>query len=121
MLTFLAASIVAAGQSTTRTPAHVWDGYGPVWCADRAHVRLSGVAARAVDGTCRMNQPCPDGSPADARDAPVRLLGGGHSRNSTGHVAVEDPKLPAGPKVGQPETGPQPCIDRQRRMASRAP
>lgn len=98
MLTFLAASIIAAGQSFTCTPAHVWDGDGPVWCADGPHVRLSGVAAREVDGTCHGNQPRPDGSPAEARDALARFLGGGHRRNSTGHVAVEDPKTACRPE-----------------------
>ena len=46
MLTFLAASIVAAGQTFTCTPTHVWDGDGPIWCAEGPHVRLSGIAAR---------------------------------------------------------------------------
>ena len=59
MLALLAASIVAAGQTFTCTPTHVWDGDGPIWCAEGAHVRIAGIAAREMDGTCRTNQPCP--------------------------------------------------------------
>ena len=93
MLTFLAASIVAAGQTFTCTPTHVWDGDGPIWCAEGPHVRLSGIAAREMDGTCRTSQPCPDASPTEARDALVDLLGGARGRNSTGHIAVAGPRM----------------------------
>jgi endonuclease YncB( thermonuclease family) len=93
MLIFLAASIVTAGQTFTCTPTHVWDGDGPIWCAEGPHVRLSGVAAREMDGTCRRGHPCPEASPTQARDALVRLLGGARGSNSTGHVVVAGPKL----------------------------
>lgn len=93
MLIFLAASIVAAGQTFTCTPTHVWDGDGPIWCAEGPHVRLSGIAAREMDGSCRRGQPCPDASPTLARDALVRLLGGARGSNSTGHVIVAGPRL----------------------------
>lgn len=93
MLIFLAASIVTAGQAFTCTPTHVWDGDGPVWCAEGPHVRLSGIAAREMDGTCRPGQPCPDASATQARDALVRLLGGARGSNSTGHVIVAGPRL----------------------------
>jgi endonuclease YncB( thermonuclease family) len=93
MSILLAASIVAAGQSFTCTPTHVWDGDGPVWCAEGPHVRISGIAAREMDGTCRTNQPCPDASPGEARDALVNLFGGARGRNSTGHVLVGGPAL----------------------------
>jgi endonuclease YncB( thermonuclease family) len=93
MLIFLAASIVTAGQTFTCTPTHVWDGDGPIWCGEGPHVRLSGVAAREMDGTCRRGQPCPDASATQARDALVRLLGGARGSNSTGHVIVAGPKL----------------------------
>ena len=72
----IAASIVAAGASFACTPTRVWDGDGPVWCAEGPHVRLAGIAAREMDGTCRANQPCPDASAIEARDALVVLLGG---------------------------------------------
>ncbi len=93
MLIFLAASIVTAGQTFTCTPTHVWDGDGPIWCAEGPHVRLSGVAAREMDGTCRRGHPCPEASPTQARDALVRLLGGARGSNSTGHVIVAGPRL----------------------------
>ncbi len=89
----LAASMVAAGQSFTCTPTHVWDGDGPIWCAEGAHVRLSGIAAREMDGTCRTNQPCPAASAVEARDALVGLLGGPRGTIATGHVIVSGPRL----------------------------
>lgn len=46
MLALLAASIVASGQTFTCTPTHVWDGDGPVWCAEGPHLRIAGIAAR---------------------------------------------------------------------------
>lgn len=93
MLILLAASIVTAGQTFTCTPTHVWDGDGPIWCAEGPHVRLSGIAAREMDGSCRPGQPCPDASATQARDALVRLLGGARGSNSTGHVVVAGPRL----------------------------
>lgn len=88
-----AAAVVAAGQTFTCTPTHVWDGDGPVWCAEGPHLRLSGIAAREMDGTCRTNQPCPRASAIEARDALVTLLGGARGQNRTGHVAVSGVRL----------------------------
>ena len=93
MSILLAASIVAAGQSFTCTPTHVWDGDGPVWCAEGPHVRISGIAARETDGSCRSNQPCPAASAEQARDALVDLLGGARGTAPTGHVLVDGPPL----------------------------
>lgn len=93
MLVILAASIVAAGQTFTCTPTHVWDGDGPVWCAEGPHLRIAGIAAREMDGTCRSNQPCPSASAVEARDALVGLLGEPHGTIPTGHVAVRGPRL----------------------------
>lgn len=92
-ITAYAAAIVAAGQTFTCTPTHVWDGDGPVWCAEGPHIRLAGIAAREMDGACRTNQPCPDASAAAARDALVALLGGPRGRIGTGHVVVSAPRL----------------------------
>ena len=88
MLAHLAALIVASGQTFTCTPTHVWDGDGPVWCAEGPHLRIAGIAAREMDGTCRSNQPCPDATAIEARDALVRLMGGAKGTISTGHVVV---------------------------------
>ena len=67
--------VVPASQNFACTPIHVWDGDGPVWCAEGPRVRLSGIAAREIDGTCRSNQPCPSASAEEARDTLVALVG----------------------------------------------
>ena len=83
-----AAAIVAAGVTFTCTPTRVWDGDGPVWCAQGPHVRLAGVAAREMDGSCRANQPCPPASAIAARDTLVALLGGPRGFSREGHVLL---------------------------------
>jgi endonuclease YncB( thermonuclease family) len=35
-----------AGAAFTCTPVRVWDGDGPIWCAEGPKVRLAGIAAR---------------------------------------------------------------------------
>lgn len=74
-------------------PVSVWDGDGPVRCAEGARIRLRGIAAREIDGTCRRNQPCPRASGVAARDALVRLLGGARGVSRDGHVLVQGPAL----------------------------
>lgn len=93
IIALLAASIVASGQTFTCTPTHVWDGDGPVWCAEGPHLRIAGIAAREMDGSCRTNQPCPAASAIEARDALVQLMGGARGTISTGHVMVRGPRL----------------------------
>ena len=56
----LAVAVVPAGQSFQCTPVAVWDGDGPIWCAEGPHIRLSGIAAREIDGSCRPGHPCPN-------------------------------------------------------------
>jgi endonuclease YncB( thermonuclease family) len=92
-LILLATAIVPSGQAFTCTPIRVWDGDGPIWCAEGPHVRLSGIAAREMDGTCNSNQPCPDASAIDARDALVRSLGRATGYSAEGHVLVSGPAL----------------------------
>ncbi len=89
MLLTLAAGIVAAGQSFTCTPTAVWDGDGPVWCAEGPRIRIAGVAARELDGSCSRNHPCPSASGTEARDRLVRLFGGAKGKLHTGHIKVE--------------------------------
>lgn len=48
----LALQVVAAGHSFTCTPTRVWDGDGPIWCAEGQRIRLAGIAAREIDGSC---------------------------------------------------------------------
>ena len=93
MLLVLAAVVVSAGQTFTCTPTHVYDGDGPVWCAEGPHLRIGGIAAREMDGTCRSNQPCPAATAIEARDALVQLLGGPRGTLETGHVIVAGPIL----------------------------
>lgn len=81
-------NIVPAGVSFRCTPTAVYDGDGPVWCAEGPKIRIAGVAAREMDGTCRSNQPCPVVGAIDARDRLVSLLGGPKGSLSTGHIVV---------------------------------
>ena len=85
--------IVPAGQTFTCTPTAVWDGDGPIWCAEGPRIRIAGVAAREMDGTCRSNQPCPPAGAVDARDRLVKLLGGPRGTLPTGHIVVRSAAL----------------------------
>lgn len=89
----LAVSIVPPGEAFTCTPVSVWDGDGPIWCEEGPHVRLAGIAAREIDGTCRTNQPCPDADAVQARDALARLIGTPSGVSSDGHVRLFGPAM----------------------------
>lgn len=93
MLIALAGHLVAAGQTFTCTPTAIWDGYGPVWCAEGPRIRLAGIAAREIDNTCRRNHPCPRASGVAARDHLAGLLGRRTGVASTGHIQVRGPAL----------------------------
>ena len=85
--------IIAAGLAFTCTPTAVWDGDGPIWCAEGPKIRLAGIAAREIDGTCRSGQPCPTASGLAARDALVRLVGTPIGVARTGHILVRGAPL----------------------------
>lgn len=85
--------IVPAGSKFECTPVRVWDGDGPIWCAEGPKVRLAGIAAREADGSCRSNQPCPRASAAAAKYALVSLLGGHRGTAPEGHSIVKGPHL----------------------------
>lgn len=87
------ASFIPSGQTFTCTPVAVWDGDGPVWCAEGPHVRLSGVATREMDGSCRPGHPCPEAAAVAARDHLVRLLGEPAGKSRTGHILVHGPAM----------------------------
>ena len=87
-LFFVAAVVMPSGESFTCTPTRVWDGDGPIWCAEGPRIRLSGIAAREIDGTCRQGQPCPKSSATQARDALVGLIGRPIGVSSGGHILV---------------------------------
>jgi endonuclease YncB( thermonuclease family) len=78
------------------TAVSVYDGDGPVACEEGFKVRLSGVAAREMDGTCRPGHPCPDASAEEARTALVNLLGGETGRTVNGpavHITIAPTRL----------------------------
>ena len=85
--------VIAAGLTFSCTPTHVWDGDGPIWCAEGPKIRLAGISAREIDDTCKPAHPCPPSSGPDARNGLVGLLGGARGVASTGHVLVHGPKL----------------------------
>ena len=85
--------VVRSGQTFPCTPTAVWDGDGPIWCAEGPKVRIAGVAAREIDGTCRSSQPCPATGGIEARDRLVRLLGGPRGVRPEGHIVVRSPLM----------------------------
>ena len=93
LLLLLAAPIVASGASFRCTPTRVWDGDGPLWCAEGPRIRLAGIAARESDGTCRSNQPCPAATAEQAKAALVSLLGRRTGTSREGHALVTGPAL----------------------------
>lgn len=93
LLAFLSVAIIPAGQTFACTPTRVWDGDGPIWCAEGPRVRLNGIAAREIDGTCRSNQPCPAVDAETSRDALVALVGTPTGRSSQGHILVRGPAM----------------------------
>lgn len=83
-----ASQAVKAGDRFSCTAVAVWDGDGPIWCAEGPRVRLAGVAARELDGSCRASHPCPGPSGIVARNTLVGLLGGARGTLGTGHIKV---------------------------------
>jgi endonuclease YncB( thermonuclease family) len=85
--------VVAEGDAFTCTPVKLWDGDGPIQCAEGPKVRLAGIAAREMDGSCSPGHPCPEASAQDARDTLAGLLGRTTGTASTGHLLIEGPAL----------------------------
>nr|WP_133366487.1 hypothetical protein [Qipengyuania sediminis] len=92
LLTFMAAAI-SDGQSFACTPVRVWDGDGPIWCREGPRVRLAGIAAREIDGSCAPGHPCPKASAILAKATLVRLVGRQIGESSEGHALVSGPTL----------------------------
>jgi endonuclease YncB( thermonuclease family) len=91
--------VILAAAAFVCTPIAVWDGDGPIHCAEGPRIRLAGIAAREMDGTCMVNHPCPSASAEAARDTLVRLLGGATERPlRTGHIPVRGPRLTCSPR-----------------------
>ncbi len=93
MFALLLLAAVPAGHTFICTPVAVWDGDGPVWCKEGPRIRLAGIAAREMDGSCSPGHPCPTASAAAARDALVRLIGEPTGFGSHGHVTVSGPAM----------------------------
>jgi len=93
IIVFLLAGVVPSGESFSCTPVRVWDGDGPIWCKEGPKIRLSGIAAREIDETCKLNHPCPAASGASSRDHLARLLGQVVGRASEGHLLVRGPTM----------------------------
>lgn len=92
-LIILATIVVPAGQTFACTPIADYDGDGPIWCAEGPKIRVAGIAAREMDGTCRPNQPCPKVSAERSRDALVKLIGVPIGRKAQGHILVKGPTM----------------------------
>jgi len=93
-------AIVARDETFTCTPVRVWDGDGPVWCAEGPKLRIAGIAAREMEpgsrsgsGYCRPGHPCPAATAEQARDALAALLGGSRGASREGHALVAGPPL----------------------------
>lgn len=93
LLILSAISVVPNGDTFNCTPTHVWDGDGPIWCAEGPRIRLAGIAAREMDGSCSPLHPCPISSGPEARDALVRLLGDRTGVSQHGHILVRGPTM----------------------------
>ena len=93
-LLFASVPIVPAGETFACTPTAVWDGDGPVWCAEGPRVRLAGIAAREADGSCIANQPCPDATAEQARDTLAALIG--TPGDFSTHAEAQRPARPLG-------------------------
>jgi endonuclease YncB( thermonuclease family) len=93
MLALLLMSLVPAGEVFTCTPTAVWDGDGPIWCEEGTRIRLAGIAAREMDGSCSQGHPCPEASATSARDALVRLIGQPTGIGPHGHITVTGPAM----------------------------
>ena len=82
-----------AGESFACTPTKLWDGDGPIHCAEGPRIRLSGIAARETDGSCSPGHPCPAASAQAARTALAGLLGRTTGTAPQGHLLIDGPAL----------------------------
>lgn len=84
---------LASAATFVCTPVAVWDGDGSIWFKEGPKIRIAGIAAREMDGTCSRGHPCPAASAVAARDALIRLLGGRKGQRDTGHIIVRAPAM----------------------------
>lgn len=93
MMLAILTTIVSSGITFACTPIAVYDGDGPIWCKEGPKIRLAGIAAREMDGTCRSNQPCPKASAITSRDYLASLVGDKVGQRPEGHIIVRGPAL----------------------------
>lgn len=93
LLFMLQIAVVPAGENFICTPTHVWDGDGPIWCKEGPRLRLAGIAARELDGSCSRGHPCPASDPIASRDALVNLLGKKKGAGPHGHILIAGPTM----------------------------
>jgi endonuclease YncB( thermonuclease family) len=84
---------VARGNTFSCTPIRVWDGDGPIWCAEGPRIRLAGIAAREMDGSCGAGHPCPAAEAKASRDHLASLIGRVTGTSREGHLTVAGPPL----------------------------
>lgn len=89
----LQGAIIPADHWFDCTPTHVWDGDGPIWCDEGPRIRLSGIAARELDGSCSPGHPCPQADPIASRDALAALLGERTGVGPHGHILIKGPTM----------------------------
>jgi endonuclease YncB( thermonuclease family) len=82
-----------SGDTFTCSPIRVWDGDGPIWCAEGPKIRLAGIAAREMDGSCSPGHPCPAADPLASRDHLAKLVGRVTGTANEGHLLVAGPAL----------------------------
>jgi endonuclease YncB( thermonuclease family) len=61
------------GERFSCSVTRVYDGDGPIHCAEGPKVRLHGIAAREMNGECRPGHPCPRASAQAAKAALTRM------------------------------------------------
>ena len=88
-----AAPVIPAGQDFVCNPTHVWDGDGPIWCREGPRIRLAGIAARELDGTCKKGHPCPRANAIVARDGLAGLVGTPTGVGRHGHILIVGPAM----------------------------
>lgn len=91
-------AIIVAGALFACTPTLVYDGDGPIFCAEGPRIRVAGIAARERDNSCRAGHPCPTATGDQALQALVTLLGGSRGMVRLGgagydHIRVRAPTM----------------------------
>jgi endonuclease YncB( thermonuclease family) len=61
------AALIAAGRAFTCDAIALHDVDGPIHCRSGEKIRLQGIGATEIDGSCRPNQPCIPGDPFEQR------------------------------------------------------